>query len=137
MLWYNYLYENTMCTNKQGAALLYFKRKDAWEEGWGKEWVALIKSLITREIEKTRLRRRCQIELKMSADILIWAKNIELNANSVHLKDQKYANREIGETKARIESVNAFRLNFEHIFIEVRTHVNWNSNVFWFKGPFK
>ncbi len=44
MLWYNYLYENTMFTNKQDAALL--GKENAWEARGGVERVLLIKSLI-------------------------------------------------------------------------------------------
>jgi len=35
MLWYNYLYENTMFTNKWDVAL-----RNAWEMGQGRERVA-------------------------------------------------------------------------------------------------
>jgi len=35
MLWYNYLYENTLFTNKQDEAL--FGKGKAWVAGWGKE----------------------------------------------------------------------------------------------------
>ncbi len=44
MLWYNYLYENTMITNKWDAAFL--GEENAWEARGGIERVALIKSLI-------------------------------------------------------------------------------------------
>ncbi len=44
MLWYNYLYENTMFTNKWDEALL--GKENAWGAGGGVERVALIKSLI-------------------------------------------------------------------------------------------
>ncbi len=45
MLWYNYLYENTMLTNKWDAAL-FGEKESALGAGGGVERVALIKSLI-------------------------------------------------------------------------------------------
>ncbi len=46
MLWYTYLYENTMFTTKLDPSL--FGKGKAWEAGWGKERkvLVLIKSLI-------------------------------------------------------------------------------------------
>jgi len=43
MLWYNYLYENTMFTNEMQDCL---GKESAWEVVGGVERVALIKSLI-------------------------------------------------------------------------------------------
>ena len=44
MLWYNYLYENTMFTNKWDATLL--GKENAWDARGGVERVVPIKSLI-------------------------------------------------------------------------------------------
>ena len=46
MLWYTYLYENILFTNKQDTAL-FIERKDAWEASEEENRVALIKSFIT------------------------------------------------------------------------------------------
>ena len=45
MLWYTYLYENILFTNKWDTALI-IERKDAWEASAEESRVALIKSLI-------------------------------------------------------------------------------------------
>jgi len=47
----------------------YGKGKCLRSKRWSRERVALIKSLIYARWKETRLRRGCQIELKMSADI--------------------------------------------------------------------
>jgi hypothetical protein len=44
------------------------ERKGDWEAGWGRERVALIKSLITRERKDALEARLQKIKLKMSAD---------------------------------------------------------------------
>ena len=48
MLWYTYLYENKLFTNKWDAAL-FIERKDAQEAGVEEGRVALIKSFIMRD----------------------------------------------------------------------------------------
>ena len=55
---------------KQMRHSIIIERKGAWEVGWGRERVALIKSLIKRERKYTCLRHGCQIELKTSADMI-------------------------------------------------------------------
>jgi hypothetical protein len=74
MLWYNYLYENKMFTNKQDAALL--GKENAWEVrgGVGKESSAN-ESLIYARWKESRLRQGCQIELKMPADM--WGRIVD------------------------------------------------------------
>ncbi len=44
MLWYTYLFENTMFTNKMRHGK--FGKENVWEAGWVRKRVALIKSLI-------------------------------------------------------------------------------------------
>ena len=53
MLWYTYLYEYILFTNKWDAAL-FIEKKDAWKAGEEENRVALIKSLIMRD-RKVRL----------------------------------------------------------------------------------
>ena len=50
MLWYTYLYENILFTNKWDAALI-IERKDAWEASEEESRVPLIKSLIMQDIK--------------------------------------------------------------------------------------
>jgi len=44
MLWYTYLYENRMFTNKMRRSIIW--KGNAWEAGWVRKVLALIKSLI-------------------------------------------------------------------------------------------
>ncbi len=63
MLWYTYLFENTVFTNKRDSEL--FGNGKAWEAGEGKEKVlALIKSLICAGVEKMRLGRTIKYQSK-------------------------------------------------------------------------
>jgi len=47
MLWYNYVYENNVY--KQMRHSIIVEREGAWEAGWWRERVALIKSWITQD----------------------------------------------------------------------------------------
>ncbi len=78
MLWY-YLYENTLFTNKWDAAL--FGKESAWEVGWGRERVALIKSLIMLDRKRWAWGVVAKFGMKMSADILFITEFIYLSPN--------------------------------------------------------
>ena len=71
MLWYTYLYENILFTNKWDAALI-IERKEALGAWVDENRVALIKSLITRDrktsiearyLSVTRIGRKCELIL--------------------------------------------------------------------------
>jgi len=48
---------------------IILERKGAWEAGWGRERVVLVKSLITRDRKRCSWGAVARFELKMSADI--------------------------------------------------------------------
>jgi hypothetical protein len=70
------IYMKTQClqTNEM---LHYCRKENAWEAGRGRERVALIKSLITRDRKDALEARLQKIELNLSADII-------LNRNEIH-----------------------------------------------------
>jgi len=77
MLWYTYLYENIMFTNKMRHSIIW--KGNAWEAGWVRKVLALIKSLnYAREEEdalEVHLNKIDQSRSKSSADTsyFIWS----------------------------------------------------------------
>jgi len=57
---------------KQMRCSIILKRKGGWEAGWGREKVALIKSLIMRDSKRHAWGAIAKFELKMSADICLF-----------------------------------------------------------------
>jgi len=64
LIWKHNVYKQMRCS-------IILERKGAWEAGWGRERVALIKSLIMRDRKRCAWGAIAKFELKMSADTIL------------------------------------------------------------------